>query len=235
MPDVVALLDELASTIAWPDESIDVTARAVESISARRQGRRWPVVAAAAAVVVIGVGVPAAAHLLHIGGARITLTGDVAPDLGGRLLLGRPTSLRAHAPRPPDLGAPAAAFEGRPEGGYTEVWPGPSGPLSGMHGPRSGKHGPVIITSFPGTLHRDLIEKRIFEGGTLQATTVDRDPAYWISGPHAFLYLDANGQPQEDTVRLSGHALLWTRDGTTYRLESSRSLAESVALAESMF
>ena len=43
------------------------------------------------------------------------------------------------------------------------------------------------------------------------------------------------GNPAEDTLRLSAHALVWTRDGITYRLEStSRSLEESVALAESM-
>lgn len=228
MPDVVAALGELSSSLAWPDESADVTARAIASIGPRRAVvRRWPYVAAAA-VVAIGLGVPAAAHLLSIGGVRITLTGEVPADIGGELLLGRPTELREDAPRPPSLGDPAAAFEGRPDGGYTEVWPGPSGPLSG-------NHSPVIITSFPGTLDGELIEKRVFGGGTVEATSIDGDPAYWISGYHGFLYLDEDGQPQEDTIRLSGNALVWTRNGTTYRLESSLSLAESLDLAESMF
>jgi hypothetical protein len=171
-----------------------------------------------ATVVAIGVGVPAAAHLLHLGGVRITLTGDVPDDIGGQLLLGRPTALRQDEHRPPSLGAPAAAFEGRPAGGYTEVWPGPT-----------------IVTRFPGSLDDELIEKRVFDGATVERTTVDGDPAYWITAPHGFLYLDENGNAQEDTLRLSGNALLWTRAGVTYRLESDHSLVESVALAESMF
>ena len=231
MPDTVAALGQLAPTIDWPDASVDVTGRAVASIASRpmQQSRRWPAVAAIAAVVAIGVGVPVAADLIHIGGARIALTGDVAPDVGDRLLLGRATSLREDAPRPPRLGPPAAVFEGRPPGGYTEVWPGPNG--SG-----SGKEGPVIITSFPGRVSRDLLEKRVYEGGTVEATTVDGDPAYWLGGgSHGFLYLDQDGQPQNDTLRLAAHALIWTRDGVTYRLESSMSRDASIALAESMF
>ena len=218
MPDVVAALGELSRSLAWPDESADVSARAFASIGPRPTVvRRWPMVAAAA-VVAIGVGVPVAAHQLGLSGVRITLTGEVPADIGGELLLGQPTELREDAPRPPSLGNPVAAFEGRPDGGYTEVWPGP-----------------VIFTSFPGTLDDDLIEKLVFGGGTVEATTVDGDPAYWLSAYHGFLYLDEDGHPQEDTIRLSGNALVWTRDGSTYRLESSLSLAESVRLAESMF
>jgi hypothetical protein len=214
--DVVAALADLRDSLAWPADHADITSRAVASLAPRRRPR-WPY-AAAAAVVAIGVGVPVAAHVLSIGGVRITLTGEVPSDIGGELLLGRPAALREDAPRPPSLGDPAAAFEGRPAGGYTEVWPGP-----------------VLVTQFPGSLDEDLIEKRVFDGGAIERVLVDGDEAYWISGPHGFLYLDDAGHPQEDTIRLSGSALVWTRDGITYRLESDRSLAESIALAESMF
>lgn len=59
------------------------------------------------------------------------------------------------AARPPSLGAPGAAFEGRPDGGYTEVWPGP-----------------VLLTRFPGSLDDQVIEKRAFGGATVTRTTV---------------------------------------------------------------
>jgi hypothetical protein len=216
--DVVAALDDLRGAIAWPDEDgVDLTGPAVARIGTTpiRRRPRWPI-AAAIAVGAVGLGVPAAAHYLSLGGVRITLTGEVPSSLGTELQLGEPTGLRADAPRPPALGDPAAAFEGMPAGGYTEVWPGP-----------------VLVTSFPGEVGPEVIGKL---GTAVAATSVDGEPAYWIAGPHAFMYYDDDGQAREDTVRLSGGALVWTRDGTTYRIETpEKTLAETVALAESMF
>ena len=217
MTEVLDALDDLRGALAWPDDDVDLTSRALASLPPRPRAARWPYVAAAA-VVAIGVGVPVAAHVLAIGGVRITLTGEVPADIGGELQLGRPTALREDEVRPASLGSPSVAFEGRPAGGYTEVWPGP-----------------VLVTRFPGSLDDELIEKRVFDGTTVERTAVDGDPAYWISGPHGFLYLDAAGNTMEDTLRLSGNALIWSRDGITFRLESDRSLAESIDLAESMF
>ena len=217
MTDVVAALADLRTSLAWPEDDVDLTARALVDLDRRRRPSRWPYVAAAA-VVAIGVGVPAAAHLLGVGGVRIVLTGEVPDDIGDELRLGRPTALREDEVRPPALGAPAAAFEGRPAGAYTEVWPGP-----------------VLVTRFPGSVDDQLIEKRVFSGGTVERTSVDGDAAYWISAPHGFLYVDEDGEAQEDTLRLSGNALVWSRDGVTYRLESDRDLASAVTLAESMF
>lgn len=217
MTDVVDALADLRDALAWPDDEADLTSRALAGIVGRRRRSRWPYVAAAA-VVAVGVGVPVAAELLEIGGVRIELTGEVPDDIGRELLLGRPTQLRVDAARPPSLGPPAAAFEGRPEGGYTEVWPGP-----------------ILLTQFPGSVDDQVIEKRAFGGSTVTRTTVLGEPAYWVSGPHGFLYLDQDGNVQEDTLRLSGNALIWTRDGITYRLESDRDLRESIVLAESMF
>lgn len=217
MTDVVDALADLRSALAWPDDDADLTSRTLARLDGRRRASRWPY-AAAVAVVAVGIGVPAAAQLLDIGGVRIKLTGEVPEDIGRELLLGRLTELREDAARPPSLGAPAAAFEGRPEGGYTEVWPGP-----------------VLLTRFPGSVDEQVIEKRAFAGATVTRVTVDGEPAYWVSGPHGFLYLDDDGNVQEDTLRLSGNALIWTRDGVTYRLESDRALTDSIELAESMF
>lgn len=218
MTDVLAALADLRTSLVWPEEDADLTGRALAGLEPRRRRPRWPYVAAAAAVAAVGAGVPVAAHLFGVEGVRIVLTGEVPDDIGDELQLGRPTALREDEVRPPALGAPAAAFEGRPAGAYTEVWPGP-----------------VIVTRFPGTVEEQLIEKRVFSGGTVERTSVDGDLAYWIRAPHGFLYLDERGRAQEDTLRLSGSALIWSRDGVTYRLESERDLADAIALAESMF
>ena len=216
MADAARALAEARSAVAWPDEDgADLTSTVVAGLAPRRGPRRWPAIVAVGVVGAV-MTVPVAADLA-VRGVRIT-TGPLPAGIGDDVDLGEPTQVRAAAPRPPSLGLPAAAFAGEPAGGYSEVWPGP-----------------ILLTSFPGRLDRALIEKRIAGGGDVEETTVDGAPAYWIRGPHGFLYLDDDGEPREDTLRLSRNALLWTRDGTTYRLESDRSLAESVALAESMF
>lgn len=217
MTDVVAALAELRGAISWPDGDPDLTGHAVARIGARPSRRRWPTMLIAS-VVAVGVAVPAAAHLLSIGGVRITATGSLPADIETELDLGRPAAVRDDAARPPALGAPAGAFEGAPPGAYTEVWPGP-----------------VLITRFPGVVGEHVIDKRVVGEGTVVRTAVDGDPAWWIGDHHGFLYVDAEGRTREDTLRLAGQALLWSRDGITYRLEApDLTLPDAVALAESM-
>ncbi len=224
MTDIIDELSDLRACLDWPDEFEDLTGRAVPQLKPRaeRSCRRWWPLVAVAALVVVGTVVPVVAHFLSIGAVSIELTGKGVPDdLSTDLDLGTPTALRTDEARPPDLGDPSAAFAGKPPGGYTEVWDDGAGY--------------VLISRFPGDLDEDWIRKRLYENGTLEVTAVRDEVAYWISGEHGFLYIGADGRPAEDTLRLSGSALLWTRGGITYRLEStSRSLAESVALAESM-
>jgi hypothetical protein len=215
--DVVAALADLRDVIAWPADDVDLTTRAIARLEPRRR-RRWPFVAIGA-VVVVGAGVPVAASRLEVGGVRVSYVDELPAVVGTALELGRPTEVRADAPRPPALGEPIAAFEGRPEGGYTEMWTGP-----------------VLVTSFPGVVGRDQIEKRVLEGATAEAVVVDgADAAFWVTAPHGFLYVDERGFVQADTIRLSGTALVWTVGDTTYRLETpAHDLAASIALAESM-
>jgi hypothetical protein len=229
MSEIERALDDVAGALVWPDPSIDVTSRAVARLAPRRRSRRWAV-AAIVAVVAVGAGVPAAAHLLDVRGVRVTRSGAVPPGLAGDLDLGAPVEVPDDVAVPKGIGRPAAAFAGRPSGGLTLVW-APSDRLPEVRDLGVG----LVLTRFRGRVGRPLLEKRVYDGGTLEATTVDGAPAYWLGGaPHGFLYVDPSGQPVEDTLRLSGHALLWTRDGWTYRMESSLSLAASRALAASM-
>ncbi|HVM54164.1 MAG TPA: hypothetical protein VM262_13275 [Acidimicrobiales bacterium] len=215
MPDIVDALADLRASIEWPAATADVSTAAVARLGPRRR-RRWPLVLVAATVAV-GAGAPAAAHLLSLGGVRVLIDGADHAGLPVVMDLGEPVAVRGDARRPPSLGPPAAAFAGRPDGGYSEVWPGP-----------------VVLTSFPGSLTSDSIEKRVAADGVM-FTTVGPDPALWLTGPHRFAYLDPEGRPRTETVRSSANVLVWSRDGVTYRLESDRTLAEVVELAESMF
>jgi len=212
--------------------------------SSRRSGPRW-VLAAVMVVAVVGASVvPAAreavADLLGVGGIRITRDdGGGSRGIGGRLDLGRPVGLEEAArlspgplPRPEGLSAPTAVFAGQPPGGVTLVW-APDDRLPEVLDHDVG----LIVTAFPGRMGSPevAIEKRGRDGGTTQPLTVDGAPAYWLSGaPHEIAYVDDEGRPREDTVRLSGNALVWERDGVTYRLESALSRSEAVQLAESL-
>jgi len=55
-----------------------------------------------------------------------------------------------------------------------------------------------------------------------------------LAAPQGFYLLDGQGRVQEDRARLAGHALLWQRNGVTYRMESALTLDQSIGLAESM-
>lgn len=57
----------------------------------------------------------------------------------------------------------------------------------------------------------------------------------WIEGePHTFGYLDADGKPGVEPLRLAGDTLLWERAGVTLRVEGARDLAEALEIAGSM-
>jgi hypothetical protein len=61
-------------------------------------------------------------------------------------------------------------------------------------------------------------------------TTVNGQPAIWTDG----LYRVAFGPHHESVYFVNDHALIWERDGLTYRLETGGTLAEAVAIAESI-
>lgn len=225
MPDMVEAFADLRAVLDWPDATSELTDRAVAQIRshpARARRARWPFVVIGV-VIAAGAGLPVAAHFLTSGGVRVEVTDESIPEgIATELDLGAPAAIRPNEARPRTLGNPSAAFAGRPRDAYTELWDEPNG-------------GYVLITRFPGHVEDELIRKRVYDGGTLEEATVDGGVAYWIGGPHGFLYVDDSGKPAEDTLRLSGHALVWTREGITYRLEStSRSLEESIALAEAV-
>lgn len=187
---------------------------------------------------------PAARHAvadwLGIGGIRIGHgagpTASAPP--GSNLALGTPTTLEEARARvdftvrvPLAAGEPDAVYAADvPVGGrVTLVY------AAGDGLPNTDETGlGMIVTEFRATLTEEIGKKTI-EGGGVEVTDVDGALAYWISGPHTiYLYKDAEGNVREDSVRLSGNALIWVEDGITYRIESDLDRVGAVRIAESM-
>ena len=250
MPDtadaLVLELEDLGRHLTAVDDDVDVVARALDQIErATRRTRHWRRVAVgaavAAAVALLVLVIPPARHavadLFGIGGERITRTSSLPSNLGTRFDLGRPIDVedaRRHASAPiatPDrIGAPDAAFTGRPAAGTSFVWK-PSAPLPRVFDSDIG----LLLTEFPGGLNRQLVEKAVPTGTTIEPVTVNGADGYWLgNGVHAFFYLDADGEPQPDTARLAANTLLWARDGVTYRLESALDRDAALAIARQL-
>ena len=94
--------------------------------------------------------------------------------------------------------------------------------------------GRLLITEFRGT-SRPFILKMVAVGTRVVRTTVGGQPAAYLEGaPHAVFFLDADGKPRTDQVRLAGNVLLWQRGSMTLRIEGARSLSDALALARSL-
>jgi hypothetical protein len=243
---LVLQLEDLGRRLTAVDPNVDVVTRALAQIErAQRRTDVWRRVgvfaAAAAAIALLVLVIPparrAVADLLGIGGERIARTSALPNDLGTSFDLGHAIGVddaRRDAPAPiaipDDIGAPDAAFAGRPEGGYSFVWK-PSAQLPRVFDSDIG----LLLTAFPGDLERTLVEKLVPPGTTIEPVTVNGADGYWLgNGVHEFLYLDPDGKPQPDTARLAGNTLLWAHDGVTYRLESALGRDAMLALAREL-
>jgi hypothetical protein len=194
----------------------------------------WIVALALAVAVALPGPRDAVARLFGIDGVRVTSRAGLPADLHDALELGRPVDLDTAARlardlplAPRALGRPDAAFAGRPAGGVSLVW-GPSPDLPEVASTGVG----ALVTAFPGTTDRELVEKQLLPGTTIEHVTVGGAAGSWIAGdPHVFLYLDGRGDAQHDTVRLAGNTLLWSSGATTYRFESALDRDAALALA----
>jgi hypothetical protein len=148
---------------------------------------------------------------------------------GGDLDLGTRTTLagaRGRAgfevlvpPRPPN----EVYFAGTPAGGRVSL----------VYAARSGRPR-VLVTEFRGTQPRGFLFKTLGPGTTAEPVRVNGDAGVWIAGrPHQLVFMDANGHPQSDTVRLAGNTLLWQHGEVLLRLEARVSKAEALRIAQS--
>ncbi len=154
-------------------------------------------------------------------------TAPVEADLrlGDRVSLAEARRRAGHrvlVPRAADLGAPEV---------YYAI--GTSGSQVGFVY-RSDDGVRLFITEFRGFLNEDLIRKSAGPETTIERVTVNGEAGFWLEGaPHKFYYVDDQGQPIAETLRLAGNTLLWTRRALTLRLEGDLTKAEALRIARS--
>jgi hypothetical protein len=225
------------------------TRRALRPVGGAPRWQRAIAIAAALAVVASGVlalsprARRAVADFLGLRGERITVVPSLNPSpapLGTALQLGQVTTVPGAqgkvpftilAASEPDLGAPVVYLGFTfPDGQVSFVYPpGPELPAVGASGIG------MLLTEFRGRVDQQFIQKFIDAGTEIEAVTVDGAPGYWISGGvHEIVYLDPDGVPISNTLRLAGNVLLWQRGDVTLRIESSLSLDQALAIARSV-
>ena len=94
----------------------------------------------------------------------------------------------------------------------------------------------AIVTEFAGaTVDEQFFGKVLDQTTTLQKLTINGQPAFWIQGtPHFFFYNAGGGNIQQETLRLAGNTLIWTKGILLLRLEAQVDLATALRIAGSM-
>lgn len=95
-------------------------------------------------------------------------------------------------------------------------------------------HGrPVLLSEFssPGEMG---LKKLTIDQTEVQWVQVDGRAAIWIRGTHTLTYFDRQLGFREQTIRVRGNVLVWTRGQLTLRLEGHLSRSQAIALAESI-
>jgi hypothetical protein len=217
-----------------------------------RGARRRPVWALAAAAVVVLVlaatavlvASPSArravADLLGVGGVRVEQTAGPLPSprfegfhLGRRVSLGEARALSSFPVVVPAGMAPDEVYldEGFHPGEVSLIFGAGPG-LPAAHPTGAG----MLISEFRAEPDQERVRKETHLGSTtVTGVSVNGRPGLWITGaPHAVYYVDAEGRPLTDTVRLAGDVLLWESNGITYRIESALPLERVLEIASSM-
>ena len=147
--------------------------------------------------------------------ATVTLLDSIL-DLQGRTTLEN-AQARVDFPlrMPADLPAPDAVFARRyPHSMVVFVWLDTDAPPLSLHQIDTRN---VVIKRYP---------------GEYESVAVNGYLALWLTSPHFIDYL-----PGDNTLirrYVDSHVLLWEEKGITYRIEGALTLAEALALAESL-
>jgi hypothetical protein len=162
-----------------------------------------------------------------------------AAAVGRDLKLGTEVSLASARTAFPKLreltssyGPPDAIYRGdRPPGLVSFVWRARPGLVGSTSAPTVG----LIVQQYPSTGDLSFFLKTLSQGSRAREVTVEGRKGYWVDGaPHSLAYIDANNAFVEDTVRWATNALVWAGNGVTYRIESSLTQEEAIALVNSL-
>jgi hypothetical protein len=93
----------------------------------------------------------------------------------------------------------------------------------------------ALVVEVRGRFDQAVLGKSAGPETKVESVSVNSGAAYWLSGqPHQFFYFDANGNFQQETLRLAGNTLLWDQTGVTYRLEAQVGKEEAVRIASTL-
>lgn len=199
--------------------------------------RLVPAVAVALVALLVLAGI-AAALGLGLPGVSIERV-DRLPPAGTGLDLGSPVPLaEARNEEPPRVLVPAALPE--PATAFvagigdrrvvTLAWrASPGEPVL------AGTDLRLAIMAVPGRTDEGFLSKLLGPRTTIEPVSVGGDRGWWIAGaPHEVLVLRPDGTADIMATRLAGDTLLFARDGTLYRLESTLGRDGTLVIAASM-
>jgi hypothetical protein len=162
--------------------------------------------------------------------------------LGERLGLGQLTTLseaQSHLAWqitvPSSLGQPDEVYlqlppVGPAQGEVTLVYSTRPGiPVAGQTGVA------VLVTEARGAVNSNFFGKMIGTEATIEPVTVSGHQGYWVAGsPHVFIFLDANGNFRDETMRLATNTLILDDGGTVVRIEGNLTKAQALEIATSL-
>ena len=251
MNDLEHSLTSVGRRIEWPDDAdlMRSVRAAIGDHSPRRitlaRGLAYAATLAALVMAVSLLSFPgvrtAVADFLGIGGVRIDTDGS-APTPAGELDLGERMSLAQardsvafEVKLPAALGPPDSVWlDTGVSGGQVALAYESSPDLPAAPGTNLG----ALVTQFPDAEVSDIALKKVTgsqPGTSFEPVIVEGEQGFWVSGePHVIAYLEPDGDIRNETVRLAGNVLLWESDGVTYRIESTLSKEEALAIAGSL-
>ena len=207
---------------------------------------RDPVRLAVAAVVVLVLAGAAAlinpttrdaiAHFFHVRGVivnRVSPGPSVSPltplNLGQRTTLSDAQSAVSFTIAvPSELGAPDAVYVDK------DV---PGGEVALAYAPRPGiplvkqTELGVLITEFRGDLIPGFLTKEVGPSTTLEETSVNGDPGWWVAGEPHYVITRIGSTDYPVQLRMAANTLIWEHGGVTYRIESGLSKVDAFKIA----
>jgi hypothetical protein len=201
--------------------------------------------ALAAAVVLVLAGAAALinpttrdaiAHFFHVRGVIVTRVSPL-PSLSPvtPLNLGRHTTM-ADAQSAVSFNIAVPSSLGPPDAVYVDSGL-PGGEVALAYTPRTGlplvkQTGlGVLITEFRGDLIPGFLTKEVGPSTTLEETSVNGDPGWWIAGEPHVVVARLGGMDYPVPLRMAANTLIWEHGGVTYRIESGLSRADAFRIA----
>jgi hypothetical protein len=193
-------------------------------------------VLAGAAALINPTSRDAIAHFFHVRGvivSRVSPLPSLSPvtplNLGRRATMAEAQSAVSFTIGVPiELGAPDAIYiDSEVPGGEVALayTPRPGIPLVKQTGLG------VLVTEFRGDLIPGFLSKEVGPSTTLEETSVNGDPGWWIAGEPHLVFVQVGGTDQEVSLRMAANTLIWEHGGVTYRIESSLSKADAFRIA----